>query len=181
METFLTEAYHEVAQSKANREKQFQQQENEYCEEIEKLEQTNKKKEQYRIQLEEQVKQLKEENQSLKTANKNQCHSSNQVKVALIGGHPRACERVKNELENEYGFKQCRIIPNDNREIDLGKIQSIVEDADQVFMVTPYNQHSLSNKLNRIKKTGQLKGKIRSIGRTGSNGIVREILEQAYR
>lgn len=183
MEEFLTETNDELVQSKDAIEKQFQQQENQYCQEIERLEHTNQQLKQYRIQLEEEIKQLTEENQSCKPANKsdqslNECNPFNQVKVALIGGHPKACERVRNQLENEYGFKQCQIIPNDNHEIDLGKIESTVKDADQVFMVTSYNNNSLRNQLNRLKKAGHLKRTIRSISCSGSDGIVREILAQ---
>ena len=185
METWLTEENEQIFQSKNKLEQQFQQQENQYCQEIEKLEHTNKKLEQDCLQLEQQIKQLKDENQALKKANNslnqpvNQGKSSNQFKVALIGGHPKACERVRNQLENEYSFKQCRIIPNDNHQVSLEKIQSIVKDANHIFMVTGYNQNSLRQKLNRLKKSGQLKGKITSISQPrGSQGIVREILNQ---
>ncbi len=186
MENWFTEQNDELLQSKNELEQNFKQQETAYIQEIEKLEHNNQQLEQNCIQLEAKIQQLHQENNALKIAketklsNKNpsQSPSFEDLKVALIGGHPRACERAQNELENEYGFQECHIIPNDDNKISVNRIESKLKETDQIFIITGYNQHTLSKKVNELKNTGKLKGTIIYITKRGSRGMVKAIVEQ---
>jgi len=171
MERLLTEENDQIIQDKQDLEQAFKEQETAYLQEIESLETSNQ-------QLAAELTHFHQQNQASLNNGLTQSRSFAHLKIALIGGHPRACQRAKNELEKEYGFDECKIIANEDHEISANRIQSKLKDVDQIFIVTGYNQHSLSNKVNELKNTGKLKGKILWITKRGSRGMVKAIFEK---
>ena len=182
MEAFFTKENDKLVQAKKNLEQDFKKQEDNYLQEFEHLEKTNKQLEQEGVQIKEQINRLNQKLETVKDSPNNAPNSLpdlNHLKIALVGGHPQACNEVKNILKNKYKLKQCNLVPCEPDKTRIRKtIKENTQDADFIFLIPGYSKHTLSKHIYKLQNTGSLQGKVINLGRNrGSNGIVYNILE----
>jgi DNA repair exonuclease SbcCD ATPase subunit len=182
MEDFFTKENDKLVQAKKNMEQDFKKQEDNYLQEFEHLEKTNKQLEQEGVQIKEQINRLNQKLETVKDSPNNAPNSLpdlNHLKIALVGGHPQACNEVKNILKNKYKLKQCNLVPCEPDKTRIRKtIKEKTQDADFIFLIPGYSKHTLSKHIYKLQNTGSLQGKVINLGRNrGSNGIVYNILE----
>lgn len=159
---------------------QLKEQESDYNQQIEELLNTTSVLEAQVVEQRDRAHRIQEKLQaslnSLKQASQN-CLSP--FKITLVGGHKNACEEVAKTLKEEYGVKECNIIPHQGSLPNDQTIKSKTKDADFVFVITGYNRHSLSKKVSQLKNTPSLKGKLIYLSNIrGASGIVQNILDE---
>lgn len=158
---------------------QLNEQDQDYTEQIEELlntksllegEITEQRDRVNRIQQKLQTKQ-----EALKKASQNYLSP---FKITLVGGHQNACQEVAKILQEQYGVKECNIIPQNESLPNNPTIKSKTKDADIIFVITGYNGHALSEKVYKLYKAGHLKGKLIHLSKIrGASGLVKEILD----
>jgi len=127
----------------------------------EKLEQHNEQLKQEKFQLQEQIKKF---NQNLKTVQNEQnkftaqSPSLSRLKIALVGGHPKGYKQVKQKLKHKV--RTCKLLPSQKYTPNKTTIKEKIRDVDFIFIITDYNEHSLSNSIYSLQQADQLQGKV---------------------
>ena len=96
--------------------------------------------------------------------------------VAIVGGHRRACRRVKAHLHAKYNLNKTRHIPSQReKSIDYSHLHSKLEGCHLVVLVTQYIGHPLKKMVLDLKSKGSIDGHVLYINTTGFSSIRREV------
>jgi len=99
-------------------------------------------------------------------------------RIALVGGHERTREHVRERLQG-WGVRVDEVAPPTNGRISEREILDKVRSADLILLIVSYMGHDMSNAVNNLLKRQALTGQVLPIDCRGTSGVCREILRWA--
>ena len=99
-------------------------------------------------------------------------------RIALVGGHERTREHVRERLQG-WGVRVDEVAPPTNGRISEREILDKVRSADLILLIVSYMGHDMSNAVNNLLKRQAITGQVLPIDCRGTSGVCREILRWA--
>lgn len=128
------------------------------------------------LQLKAQVKKLEEQFQSTRI----QRISLSNLKLALVGGHPKARRQIIQQLEGENGLQSANVVqipPGSEQSINQTQLRAKIANYMLIVVQMDYCDHSLSNMVSNLQRRGALSGEV--IHCSGRNDAISKIMQWA--
>ncbi len=137
-------------------------------------------------QLENQLCELQQYIQSWYQAPRNtpeqesDCHSQidlSSIKLGIVGGHPKARNRIFEILRGQYNLKNCvQIPPGSEQHIDYQQIRDKLRNCNLILLITGYIDHALAKLVKKLQNSPDFRGRVLPINANGTTGIIQEII-----
>ncbi|HEY9663615.1 MAG TPA: hypothetical protein V6C65_34640, partial [Allocoleopsis sp.] len=128
------------------------------------------------LQLKAQVKKLEEQFQSTRI----QRISLSNLKLALVGGHPKARHRLIQKLESENDLQSANVVeipPRSEQSINQTHLGARIANCMLIVVLIDFCDHSLSNMVSNLQRRGALSGEV--IHCSGRNDAISKIMQWA--
>lgn len=99
-------------------------------------------------------------------------------RIALVGGHERTREHVRERLES-WGVRVDEVAPPTNGRISEREILDKVHSSDLVLLIVTYMGHDMSTVVNNLLRRQALAGQVVPLDCRGMSGICRAIVDWA--